>query len=420
MEKRKHLRFNKRLATKILTDKMSFTCMTSDISENGLSVRTSRSFAVNTPIHIQLLLPGNRVSFLKGIIRRAIRAPISATKNTMGVEITEQDETFINFMQSSIRGNEINTTDNYAETESPQISCSNTEVEKKVLEENIKEKRQHNRHNLYDNKINVYIQLPKKVEVADISVGGILIKMDMKLGLGKQYILKLGSKDRVITVLGTVKWSSLSEYKKYSSDSELIPIYTSGLQFTHVSNNSLKELVQFIDENRNMDIDINNRGHQNEFINLSECFQEELAAFRKSSNDVQDTPIDIRKQSFVEKRKSAMLCERGERSILLKDPNKEIVLAVLENPKITEIEIESIAKLPTISEEIINKIIQNRAWMKNYGIILALVNNPKTPPYIATALVNKLKTRDLKKLERNRGVSESVSSTAKKLLSNNV
>jgi hypothetical protein len=244
--------------------------------------------------------------------------------------------------------------------------------------------------------------------------------MDMKLGLGKQYILKLGGKDHVITVLGTVKWSSLSEYKKYSSDSELIPIYTSGLQFTHVSNNSLKELVQFIDENRNMDIDINNRGHQNEFINLSECFQEELEAFRKSSNDVQDTPQDIRKQSFVEKRKSAMLCERGERSILLKDPNKEIVLAVLENPKITEIEIESIAKLPTISEEIINKIIQNRAWMKNYGIILALVNNPKTPPYIATALVNKLKTRDLKKLERNRGVSEAVISTAKTLLSNNV
>ena len=416
MEKRRHPRFNKRIATKILADQISFTCMTNDISEKGLFIKTSRSIAVNTPVDIQLLLPGNRFSFLKGIVRRTIGTPVSTMKNALGIEIIEQDETFINFMKSSIRGNEINTKGNYAETESQIISCSNLEVENKVLEDDIKEKRQHNRHKLYDNKINVQMELANEVKVIDISVGGILLKTDRKLDLRKQYILKLVSKDRVINVLGAVKWSSLSEYKKYSSDRELIPIYTSGMQFTHVSNNSIEELAQFIEENRDINIDINKIGHQNELVNLSEYFQEELKAFGKISNDFQDTSRDIRKKSIVEKRKTALLCEKGERSILLNDPNREIVLAVIENPKITETEIERIAKSPTISEEIINKIIQKREWMKSYGIISALVNNPKTPPYIAATLVNKLKTRDLKKLERNKGVSQVVSSTAKKLL----
>jgi len=49
-----------------------------------------------------------------------------------------------------------------------------------------------------------------------------------------------------------------------------------------------------------------------------------------------------------------------------------------------------------------------------------LVNNPKTPPFIATTLANKLKKKDLRKLERNRGVCEVVRSAAKKLLSHNV
>ena len=58
--------------------------------------------------------------------------------------------------------------------------------------------------------------------------------------------------------------------------------------------------------------------------------------------------------------------------------------------------------------------------MKHYGIVSALVNNPKTPPFIATTLATKLKKKDLRKLERNRGVCEVVRSAAKNLLSHNV
>ncbi|MEW6569913.1 MAG: hypothetical protein AB1390_01875 [Nitrospirota bacterium] len=104
------------------------------------------------------------------------------------------------------------------------------------------------------------------------------------------------------------------------------------------------------------------------------------------------------------------------RSILLRDPNKEVSLTVLENPKITETEIEVLARSRSVSDEALRKITKKREWMKNYSIVLALVTNPKTPAGIAVSLVSELKTKDLAVLERNKNVTEGVRITAKKLL----
>ena len=84
--------------------------------------------------------------------------------------------------------------------------------------------------------------------------------------------------------------------------------------------------------------------------------------------------------------------------------------------KITEIEIAGFAKMPTIPVEAIKKIAQKKEWIKNYPVVLALVNNPKTPAYISMRLVNRLKARDLKILEKNRDVSQAVRSVAKNRL----
>lgn len=113
-----------------------------------------------------------------------------------------------------------------------------------------------------------------------------------------------------------------------------------------------------------------------------------------------------------------MHCVGGKevRAILLRDPNKEVSLTVLENPKITETEIENIAKSRSISDEALRKITKKRKWMKNYNIILSLVTNPKTAANIAVNLVSELRTRDLALLEKNKNVPEGVRITAKKLL----
>jgi hypothetical protein len=120
--------------------------------------------------------------------------------------------------------------------------------------------------------------------------------------------------------------------------------------------------------------------------------------------------------SFSEKRLLALRGGKEVRSILLKDPNKEISLTVLDNPKITETEVELVAKSRSSPDEAIRKIIKKREWMKKYSIVLAIVSNPKTPAGVGIPLLSGLKTKDLASLEKNKNISEAIRSTAKTLL----
>jgi hypothetical protein len=91
-------------------------------------------------------------------------------------------------------------------------------------------------------------------------------------------------------------------------------------------------------------------------------------------------------------------------------------MTVLNNPKITETEIEILSKSRSVSDEVLRKITKKREWMKNYAIVSSIVTNPKTPAGIAVKLVSELKTRDLSVIEKNRNVSEGVRAMAKKLV----
>lgn len=132
-----------------------------------------------------------------------------------------------------------------------------------------------------------------------------------------------------------------------------------------------------------------------------------------------------RKQSLLQKIRSLTVGEkialalkgsRDLRSILSKDSNKEVVLSVLKNPKVTETEAEMIAHSRNIPEEALRFISKNREWMKNYNVVVALVNNPKTPAGIGSSLVPGLKTKDIVTLEKNKNVSEAVRIAAKRML----
>jgi hypothetical protein len=145
-------------------------------------------------------------------------------------------------------------------------------------------------------------------------------------------------------------------------------------------------------------------------------FQKIEKSPRKPETRAQTIYQKIQSLSFSEKRLLALRGGREVRSVLLKDPNKEISLTVLENPKITETEVELIAKSRSSPDEAIRKIIRKREWMKNYSIVLALVSNPKTPPGVGIPLLSGLKTKDLISLEKNKNVSEAIRSSARALL----
>ncbi len=124
----------------------------------------------------------------------------------------------------------------------------------------------------------------------------------------------------------------------------------------------------------------------------------------------------IQTLSVSERLQLAMKGGREIRGILIKDTNKEVMLGVLDNQKITDTEIEMIARSRSISDEALRRIAKNREWLKKYAVVFALVTNPKTPPGISVGLVGNLKTKDLVILEKNKNVPDVVRSAGKRLL----
>jgi hypothetical protein len=110
----------------------------------------------------------------------------------------------------------------------------------------------------------------------------------------------------------------------------------------------------------------------------------------------------------------AMKGTREERAILIRDPNKIVGVAVLSSPKLTETEVESIAKMASINDELLRIIANTRAWVKNYGIVLALTKNPKTPLAVSMNLLARLNERDIRMLSQDRNIPDVLRITARK------
>jgi hypothetical protein len=110
----------------------------------------------------------------------------------------------------------------------------------------------------------------------------------------------------------------------------------------------------------------------------------------------------------------AMKGSREERAILIRDPNKIVGAAVLSSPKLTETEVENIARMTSVSDDILRMIGYSRAWTKNYSVVLALVKNPKTPVAMSMNFLSRLSDKDLRMLSSNRNIPEALRVTARK------
>jgi len=107
-----------------------------------------------------------------------------------------------------------------------------------------------------------------------------------------------------------------------------------------------------------------------------------------------------------EKIKLAQTGNRELRALLITDSNGQVQEAVINSPRITEVEIVTFARSAKISSALLTKIATNREWLKNYKVRLALVNNPKTPLPLALKLVSTLRDVDLTGLAKSKVLPE--------------
>lgn len=97
---------------------------------------------------------------------------------------------------------------------------------------------------------------------------------------------------------------------------------------------------------------------------------------------------------------------REARMILIRDPNRIVAGAVLRNPRLTDTEVESIASVKTVPEDVLRQIGQNRAWTRSYVVIHNLVRNSRTPIAISLAFLSRIQTRDLRALSQNKNIPD--------------
>ena len=113
--------------------------------------------------------------------------------------------------------------------------------------------------------------------------------------------------------------------------------------------------------------------------------------------------------------KLAMKGDREARSILIRDSNRVVATAVVHNPRVTDQEVENIAAMRTVADEVLRLIAMNRNWARSYPIIHNLVRNPRTPIPTVLSTLPRIRTKDLKNLAQNRNVSEATRRQAQRL-----
>ena len=144
-----------------------------------------------------------------------------------------------------------------------------------------------------------------------------------------------------------------------------------------------------------------------------------LGEFKSEDMDLPSERISIinriMKMGMKDRTRLAMKGDREARNILIRDPNRIVAQAVVNNPRITDQEIEKIAAMRSITEDILRQIASSRQWSRNYSVVHNLARNPRTPLANVMNILSRLQLKDLSALSKNRNVSDAVRRQALRL-----
>jgi hypothetical protein len=155
-----------------------------------------------------------------------------------------------------------------------------------------------------------------------------------------------------------------------------------------------------------------------EMVGVTTEEQQELAtAIAKKpeeANERESTITKIAKLKVGARVKLAMLGNKEERSVLIRDASKVVSSAVLASPKLTDQEAELFAGMKNVQESVLRDINRTRKFMKNYNVVRNLINNPRCPLDLSLNMVKHLMVNDLKALSMNKNVPETLKKIALK------
>lgn len=229
-EKRKHPRFMKRLAMKFQVNHQIFMGMSGNLSEWGIFVKTNRDFAVGSPVEIELLLPCRQTAFLKGIVKRTSTTHLPSVKNGIGIQIIESDKSFMDFVKAMMNKGESGGRDQQVRRETDPPCSLHYTAGAKSMEISLTEKRRHKRFSAAELHVKADSTSKNRGVIINIGKGGMLVKSDRRLRVGRSYPMKIGFKDKELFVNASVMWALLVENIEDTYGNR-IPLYMTGMQF---------------------------------------------------------------------------------------------------------------------------------------------------------------------------------------------
>jgi hypothetical protein len=116
-----------------------------------------------------------------------------------------------------------------------------------------------------------------------------------------------------------------------------------------------------------------------------------------------------------EKIRTALLGNKDERGILIRDSSKAVSSLVLRNPKLTDPELEAWSQMRNLDSELLRKIGSTREFVKKYTVVHHLVKNPKTPSPVSLNLLKLLREIDLRNIARDRNIPDLIRRQAKRI-----
>ncbi len=113
--------------------------------------------------------------------------------------------------------------------------------------------RKHKRFKLKLIDLSSRMSLIGKVEIIDISMGGVALKADRKLNIGKECLLMLDYEGKHVHVKGIVVRSELSGIEDRDGG-EKVTIYSAGILFKDESTGKVKDFLDSIENNKKMQV----------------------------------------------------------------------------------------------------------------------------------------------------------------------
>ncbi len=100
MQKRRSKRIIKRLEAKFISGGISYTGITSNLSKQGIFVRTKKGLTPGTILELKLYLPSGEGINLHGKVKRTVKTQFQNIKNGMGIELIDIPPKYIEFLKT--------------------------------------------------------------------------------------------------------------------------------------------------------------------------------------------------------------------------------------------------------------------------------------------------------------------------------